>query len=139
VSAAGFAHIFKHAGKLKTWLVITVLLLSAIVTHYNINDIKMEKHNTEILLDAAQFVRDLPCETVVSNSTRHFRFFSHKNVAGYPATEEEFLSLADERNASCFVIDSFHGLPSYQKFINDTYKRIYANSSGNKFVYVYST
>lgn len=139
MSAAGFTCLLKRAGKLKAMLVTIVILLSALVVYCNISDINAEKHNTEILIDATNFVKDLPCETVISNSTRHFEFFSHKNTVGYPATEEEFMSLAKEENASCFILDSFHGLPRYRKFINDTYKLTYANSSGNKFVYVYST
>ncbi|MFH1333522.1 MAG: glycosyltransferase family 39 protein [archaeon] len=137
ISAAGFAYALTRVGKLKTIMVLLTVILSLIVVYNNMAEINAEKHNTEILLDATNFVKELPCPAVISNSTRHFEFFANKETIGYPATKEEFLKLSTEKNASCFVIDSFHGQPDYRKFINDSYKVVYANSSGDKFAYVY--
>lgn len=139
IAATGFSYLHRHSEKLKGLLVVLTLVLSLIVAYQNANDLEAEKHNTGILIDAASFVKNHPCDTVISNSTKHFTYFSQKPTTGYPGEEQEFLGLLNEPEQTCFVIDSYHGTPRYRKFINDTYKPIYANSSGNKFVYVYST
>ena len=139
ISALGLMQVLPKNGKLKAIMITAVAVASLAVAYQNVQELNADKHNTEILLDATNFVRQTGCDTIISNSTKHMGYFAKKQAIGYPATEDEFLELSKERNISCFAIDSFHGMPAYRKFINDTYKLIYANSSGNKFAYVYST
>jgi len=139
ISALGFMQMLPDKGKLKAAIIAAVAASSLVVAYSNLQDLDADRHNTEILLDAVNFAKQLGCDTIISNSTKHMGYFAKKQAIGYPATEEEFVKLAKERNISCLSIDSFHGTPGYRKYINDTYKLIYANSSGNKFAYVYST
>lgn len=138
ISALGLMQALPKKGKLRAVIIAAVAASSLVVAYQNMQELNADKHNTEILLDAANFIKQTGCDTIISNSTKHIGYFAKKQAIGYPATEEEFLKLSKERNISCFAIDSFHGMPAYRKFINDTYKLIYANSSGNKFAYVYS-
>jgi len=139
IASAGFLHIYSKSGKLKLVIIAALLVIASFTAYFNIQDIKIESHNTEILMDATRFVKDLDCTTAITNSTKHFSYFSGKQTEGYPASQEEFLELENKSESPCLVVDNFHGTPPYRKFINDTYELVYTNSSKNRFVYVYLT
>ena len=138
IAAVAFADISKKLEKLQYIFLIFIFMMAAYTVQYNIADLKAESGNTEILLNAADYVKDSECTSIITNSTKHFGYFSGKKVVEYPGSIDELTSIVNSEESPCIAVDSFHGITSYRNFINDTYKLVYTNSSDNRFVQVYT-
>jgi hypothetical protein len=117
-SVLGISSLERRLGRAgRTMLgVVTAVGLTAIFVR-GVSSVYAAAPTARPLVEATEFLASLPGEWVFCNPVPHCRFFGHKLPVYLPATYEELVRLADERDIEYAVLDSFDAPPSYVEIL----------------------